>query len=79
MNINFNLNDEMYKRFVKYIVHLTSIFLLIKYIPTCEMTSNEVLQIVLISTSIYAILDMYMPSIRVENSNNNKELKRILK
>lgn len=70
--IDFDIDSsaETYKRFVKYLVHLTSIFLLIKYVPTCEMTSVEVLQIVLLSTSVYAILDMYIPSIRVENKNN---------
>jgi hypothetical protein len=69
LNIDFNIDNEMYKRFVKYVVHLTSIFLLIKFIPTCEMTSDEVLQIVLVSTSVYAILDMYMPSVKIENGN----------
>ncbi|ARF09330.1 hypothetical protein Catovirus_2_279 [Catovirus CTV1] len=58
-------------KFVKYVIVFAVIYLLTVYVPSQKMTIYESLIISMCAAILYAILDIFYPSYRIENKLNN--------
>ena len=67
MNLSrFELDfGEIVKRVVKYLLEGVAVAIAARYIPTEKMDMNEVMLIAFTAASVFAILDMYAPSVSV--------------
>ncbi len=58
-----NFNNEKFKRALKYVIMWFSLIMTVKFISSQEINKSEVAIIAMIGSVIFAILDMYAPSI----------------
>ena len=57
--------EEIIKRLIKYIIEGLAVALAARYIPAYKIETEDILMISLTAASIFAILDMYSPSIAI--------------
>lgn len=57
-----NRKNDMLRRAIKYIVMSIAFAIALKYVPSQKMSMNEIIILVTIGASIFAILDMYCPA-----------------
>ena len=60
MNLDSN---ELFKRALKYAIHLLTLYLALSTMPKGCLSSTELILISLMGASVYALLDMFMPAI----------------
>jgi hypothetical protein len=67
MNLNtFELDfGEIVKRIIKYLLEGIAVAVAARYIPSEKMDMNEICLIAFTAASVFAILDMYAPSVSV--------------
>ena len=57
---------EMTRRSLKYILLFLSVFVAATYIPKNKLDDQEIVMMSLIAACIFALIDMYSPSVRMQ-------------
>jgi len=58
-------STEVIKRIFKYLIEALVIAIAAKYIPKQELKLNEIIMIAITGAAVFAILDLYSPTVRV--------------
>lgn len=62
------MNQEIMRRAIKYILLFIFLLAILYYLPTVNL-NNDIYIIAIVGTILYAIVDMYFPSIYIHNNN----------
>lgn len=56
----------IFQKSLKYLIQFLVIFISLQYVPSIELPLNDVIIISIIGTISFALLDMYIPVVNVE-------------
>ena len=73
LNIHYK---EKIRRVFKYLVHWFALVLSLKFVPSNELSWNEIMIISTIGAIVFSVLDIYAPSIS-DNTLNSAEDSKI--
>lgn len=59
--------DSVLKKILKYIIMFLAIFVSCTYIPQNHLADNEIVIISSIVTVVYAFMETYFPTLRIDN------------